>query len=121
MIWSTGDFIFGGFSDKPWKFSGNKWCKSDKDLLFSLNIISKKVVTTKIQIIQEICSNVTDNCIFYGLTFVYDIYIYSDSNKNRISFTDIGFAYEIPPRQKKTFLAGYEYFKVSEIELFQII
>ena len=39
VIWSTGGFIFGGFSDKPWKSPGNKWCKSDKDLLFSLNSI----------------------------------------------------------------------------------
>ena len=58
VIWSTGSFIFSGFSDKPWTFSGNKWCKSDKDLLFSLNIISKEVGTTKIHIIQNMCSNV---------------------------------------------------------------
>ena len=33
VIQITGGFIFGGFSDKPWTFSGKKWCKSDKYLL----------------------------------------------------------------------------------------
>ena len=67
------------------------------------------------------CYNVMEHCVLYGTDFLYDIYIDSDSNENRSLFTDIGFAYEIPHRQTKTFLAGYEYFKVSEIELFQII
>ena len=57
VIWSSGGFIFGGFSDKSWT-SIHKWCKSDKYLLFSLNIISKEVGTTKINIIQDMCSNV---------------------------------------------------------------
>ena len=54
-----------------------------------------------------------EHWILYGPTFVYELYINSDSNENRSSFTDIGFAYEIPPRQTKMFLDGSEYFKVS--------
>ena len=59
------------------------------------------------------CYNSMEHWILYGPTFVYELYINSDSNENRSSFTDIGFAYEIPPRQTKTFLDGSEYFKVS--------
>ena len=80
VIRSNGGFIFGGFSDKPWTSSGNKWCKSDRYLLLSFNIISNKVVTTKIHIIQDMCSNVMDHCIVYGPTFVDYLYIDIYSN-----------------------------------------
>ena len=75
-----------------------KLSKSDKDFLLSLNITSNKVGTTKIRISQYMWYNSTEHCIYYGPTFGYDIYIDSDANENRSSFTDLGFAYEISPR-----------------------
>ena len=67
------------------------------------------------------CYNDTEHWISYGPTFGYDLYIYNYANKNKSSFTDIGFSYEIPPRQPKIFLSESKYFKVLDNELFHII
>ena len=50
----------------------------------------------------------------------HDFFIYSDANNNRNSNSKLGYSYEIPPGQTKSFF-GSNNFKVSEIEVFQII
>ena len=49
------------------------------------------------------------------------LYISSDANNNSDSSSNIGHTYELPPGQTNTFLGGSNNFKVSDIEVFQII
>ena len=122
VIRSSDGFIFGGFADKPW-ISSDEYCKSDKAFLLSLKSTSNEVGMAKIRIKQNMCSNTMFHSSSYGpiLGGVYEICIYSDSNNNIRSESIIGNTYEIPPGQTDTFLVGSNNFKVSEIEVFQII
>ena len=56
-----------------------------------------------------------------GFGGIIDLNTDSDANNKINSFSRLGNTYEIPPGQTNTFLVGSEYFKVSEIEVFQII
>ena len=70
---------------------------------------------------QNQCSHAMYHSSYYGPSFGNDIDIVSDANNNIRSSSNIGHTYEIPPGQTKTFLVGSNNFKVSEIEVFQII
>ena len=127
VIRSSDGFIFGGFADKPWT-SANKWCESDKSFLFSLKSPSNEVGTAKMRIMQNMCSyamlhHSSLGPIFGGVPFGggRDFCIYSDANNNSNSSSNLGHTYEIPPGQTNIFLVGSKNFKVSEIEVFQII
>ena len=50
-----------------------------------------------------------------------DIYISSDANNNTNSDYILGSFYELPPGHTRTFLVGSNYFKVSDMEVFQVI
>ena len=123
MIWSSGGFIFGGFADKSWKSSAGVWCESDKAFLFSLKIQSNEVGTAKMCINQNMCSSAMCHSFSSGPMFGggYDFCIYSDANNNSDSSSNLGCTYEIPPGQTDTCFVGSRKFKVSEIEVFQII
>jgi len=122
VIRSSDGFIFGGFADKPWTSSGGVYCESDKAFLFSLKSPSSEVGLTKIGIKQNMCSNAMYHKSSYGPTFGgNDFYIASDANNNSSSSSILGHTYELPPGQTNTFLVGSKNFKVSEIEVFQII
>ena len=123
VIRSTGGFIFGGFADKPWKSSAGVWCESDKAFLFSLKSPSNEVGTAKMRIKQNMCSYAIYHNSSYGPTFGggHDFRIARDANNNSNSHSNLGHTYEIPPGQTNTFLVGSMHFKVSEIEVFQII
>ena len=84
MIRSTGGFIFGGFSDKPWTFV-HSYCKSDKAFLFSFKIPSNEVGMEKMLIKQNMCSNDMFHFSVYGPIFRGgpDFCISSDDNNNR--------------------------------------
>ena len=65
---------------------------------------------------------------FFGLIFGggHDLYIFSDSNTNTTSYSNLGFTYQHPnyqykSAQAKSFLAGSYKFSTSEIEVFQVI
>ena len=72
---------------------------------------------------QTHCSYAMHHWYFYGPTFggSHDFHIASDANNNSSSYSYLGDTYELPPGQINTFLVGSNYFKVSEIEVFQII
>ena len=72
---------------------------------------------------QDKCSSALYHIYYYGPIFGsgYDFYISKDANINSTSYSYIGYFYELPPGQTKTFLVGSNDFKVSEIEVFQII
>ena len=122
VIRSSDGFIFGGFADKSWT-SANKYCDSDKSFLFSLKSPSNEVGTAKMRIKQNTYSNAICHGPSYGPTFGggHDLYIASDANKNNTSITNFGHTYELPPGQTREFLVGSNNFKVSEIEVFQVI
>ena len=122
MIRNSDGFIFGGFADKSWE-SSFEWCKSDKAFLFSLKSPSNEVGPTKMSIKQTQCSYAMHHISTYGPIFGNgnDFLIYSDANNNSNSHSNLGYTYEIPPGQTNTFLVGSTHFKVSEIEVFQII
>ena len=118
---STKYIIFGGFADKPWKSSRGVCCESNKAFLFSLKGPSSEVGLTKMRINQSECLLAMFHWSSYGPIFGNDLFISSDANGNSDSCSNIGNTYELPPGQTNTFLVGTEYFKVSEIEVFQII
>ena len=122
VIRSSGGFIFGGFADKSWKSSG-AWCESDKDFLFSLKSPSPEVGPTKMRIKQNRCSVPMYHDSSFGPTFGggNDFHIANDANNNSRSYSILGHTYELPPGQTNTFLVGSNNFKVSDIEVFQII
>ena len=122
VIRSSDGFIFGGFADKPWKSSGG-YCKYDKAFLFSLKSPSNEVGPTKISINQNMCSYAMYHDSSLGPTFGggLDFGIAKYANKNSKSYSNLGHTYEIPPGQINTFLVGSKNFKVSEIEVFQVI
>ena len=122
VIRSSDGFIFGGFADKSWTSSGI-YCESDKSFLFSLKSPSNEVGTAKMRIIQNQCSYAMFHHSSYGPIFGcgYDLCIKSDANNNSNSKSNLGHTYEIPPGQTDTFLVGSKNFKVSEIEVFQVI
>ena len=122
MIRSTGGFIFGGFADKPWT-STDKYFESDKAFLFSLKSPSNEVGLTKMRIKQNMCCAALGHSSYYGLTFGggHDLCIESDTNNNSTSSSYLGQTYEIPHGQTNTFWVGSKYFKVSDIEVFQVI
>ena len=80
VIQSTGGFIFGGFSDKPWTSSG-KYCKSDKYFLFYLKSWSNEVGPKKIRMKQNICSSAIFHSPSYGTNFGggHDLYTANDA------------------------------------------
>ena len=122
MIRSSDGLIFSGFADNSWT-SSNEFCKSKKTFLFSLKSQSNEVGITKMHINQDKCSSAMYHISFYRPRFGggYEFYIANDANNKSSSYSYLGYFYEIPPGNTKTFLVGYTYFKVSEIEVFQII
>ena len=121
VIRSSDGFIFGGFADKPWKSSAGVWCESDKAFLFSLKSPSSEVGPTKMSIKQSECANAMYHDSSLGPNFGNDIHIANDANRNSNSSTNLGNTYELPSGQTDKFLVGSKNFKVSEIEVFQII
>jgi hypothetical protein len=110
-------YIFGGFTSINWNSSFLP--KSDPNaFLFSLtnrdNIPSKmKQINTKHSIF---CFSV------YGPIFGsgHDLYICNSANTRAGSFSKLGHSYQHPqPSEGKSYLAGSEYFQLSEIEVFK--
>ena len=122
VIQINDGFIFGGLYDKPWTSYGG-YCKSDKAFLFSLNSPSNEVEQSKICINQNMCSNDICHRSSYGQIFGggHDFYISNYVNNNKNPYYYVRHTYEIPTGQTKTLLAGSRNFKVSDIEVFQII
>ena len=93
--------------------------------MFSLKSPSDEVGPTKIRIKPNMCSNAMYHNSSFGPTFGggRDFRIASDANNNSnsCSYSILGYTYELPPGQTNTFLVGSKNFKVSEIEVFQII
>jgi hypothetical protein len=124
---ATSDFIFGGYTEQFWNPYSRGGFRTDKNaFLFSLtnkdNFPCKMRVKNPEEAIYCYAS--------YGPAFGFnscDLYISNMSNSNSISNSvDLGRTYEPPgssytpgSNEAKCFLAGSEWFQVSEIEVFQ--
>jgi len=114
--------VFGGFTEQEWHSRGD-YVTDPKAFLFSL-------VNKEEKPFKALCSNEGENAIYcdsdYGPCFGGDgdyIFIDSDSNINKESFCDFGFAYKHPDYLKvtdkaKNILAGSYNFETVEIEVY---
>ncbi len=125
VIKTTNGYVFGGFTEQAWHSNGG-WIKDPNAFIFSLINKDKKPF-------RVMCSNEGEEAIFcYSLrgpsfggdgTYETDISIEDDSDVNRHSYSDFGHSYkhsDYPEKANKanTVLAGSNYFKTVEIEVF---
>ena len=124
MIRSRDGVIFGKLSDKSWT-SSRGYCDYYKAFLLSFKSPSSEVRLPKMSINQDTCHNAMLEYSSYGTASRWfsgsDFYIYTGANNTSKSSSDLGNNYQIPPIQTDTFLVGSKQFKVSDIEVFQII
>ena len=117
IIKSENGNVFGGFTEKSW--SSKYGYRSDKNaFIFSLINLDNKPL--KMKCIKSEYAFYGRGNIQFGL---YDIVIASKSNQNTDSKTNLGNCYYHPDYaftsvEANSFLAGSEYFQVSEIEIF---
>ena len=91
--------------------------------MFSLKSPSNEPAPKNMLIMRNKCSSAMSYWSSFGTSFGYghDLRILSDANKKSEAYSNLGRTYDVPPGQTNTFLAGSNNFKVSEIEVFQII
>jgi hypothetical protein len=110
-------YIFGGFTSVNWNSS--EYYKSDPNaFLFSLTNRDNQPCK-----MRQILTNKSILChSIYGPTFGggHDIFICDSSNTSAGSYSKLGHSYQHPqPSQGGSFLAGSEFFLLSEIEVYQ--
>jgi len=124
IIKSLNGNVFGGYTEKSWGSSINDEhgvYKYDPNA-FIFSLINKENKPLKMKCIQP------DTAIYcstrYGPYFgVSDLEINDNSNVNIESYANLGYSYEHPDYEYRSdeadsFLAGSNYFQVSEIEVF---
>ncbi len=124
IIKSTNGNIFGGFTTQNW-FTNYPQFKSDSSAyIFSLINLNNNPSKFKIK------PNSASNAIFVSPTigptfgFGFDIFIATQSNKAKASWSVLGSTYQLPLNfpvgSVTTFLAGTPYFQTSEVEVYLI-
>ena len=116
-------FIFGGFTSVAWDVSDQR--KSDPNaFLFSLTNKDNKPCKMSIDPNEHryaiCCDSKCGPCFGGGC----DICIFPNANANTNSYSNLGHTYKHPQYEKETnkaksFLAGSQYFQLSEIEVYQ--
>jgi hypothetical protein len=131
LVKSTSGFIFGGFSDKSWRVTtpGSIWKCSTRAFLFSF-VSPSGYGPVKLPLRDDCdqpCAELYCGCYSTcGPTFrnkyeFADLRIGNNSNTEDACCSHLGKRYFLPPGQiSETFLAGSEYFKVAEIEVFSV-
>ncbi|PFX11604.1 uncharacterized protein LOC111319474 [Stylophora pistillata] len=119
-IVKSGNYIFGGFSEKSWDSSG-RWFRCSQAFLFSM-VNTNGLGPTKLQLFDnhEHAIYCETSC---GPTFGegHDLYISGDANVNSSSFACLGNSYQCPTGQvAETFLAGSGNFTVTDYEVFEL-
>jgi hypothetical protein len=115
LIQTSEGNIFGGYTDVGWNNSGS--VKDEKAFLFSL-VNPSKNFPLKSKIKNGGQSAIYDNSS-YGPVFGsgHDIKIYSNSNRNNVSYVNCCSSYDFP---NQFYLNGKKNFQVSEIEVWGI-
>ena len=116
---STDGYVFGGYTDISLDGTGNHR-SSSKYFLYSLSSLSG-LGPVKMPISNHhraIYGNASDGPIF-GVG--YDLYISSNANKNKTSYSNAGHTYKLPSNvTDPSFLNGTKNFQVDEYEVFQV-
>jgi hypothetical protein len=121
IIKTTNGSIFGGFREKTWP-SLDRLELDPNSFIFSLINQDSNPIKMKISRMDNFYSK-----LFYnGPTFGDDFCIESQSNLDPKSFSNLGRDYKHPTYdygtdEAKCFLAGSDFFQVSEIEIFKAI
>lgn len=121
----VGNFIFGGYTDQPWRSGVSQYVTSTRSFLFSLFNV-RGFAPVKMTVFQH-----SKNAVYersdYGPTFGggHDLHIRDQANQHTGSYTNLGHTYNPPSgtiygkNTAQTFLAGnYNSFLVSDIEVF---
>ncbi len=116
-------YIFGGFTTSGW-YNSNKFISDSKAFIFSLTNKDDKPCIMNIDPNQR--QYATYGGPEFGPTFGHgsDIDIRGNPNTEKRSFSKLGSTYNHPRYTKgsneiHSFLAGSEYFQLSEIEVYQ--
>lgn len=121
IIQTTLSFVFGGYTSKEWSSKGG-WNYDEDAVIFSMFNSDKEPIAMKcVQPQYAIYCN-----SFYGPTFGggHSIYVASNSNRNILSHSNIGYTYKHPSIEYDTdkarsFMAGSYHFQTTEIEVFK--
>ena len=121
-ILKANGFIFGGFTSVTWE-SSDKYKSDPNAFLFSLTNKDKKPCKMEINPNKQQYAILCSFCfgpIFGG----QDIQICSNSNTNISSYSILGSVFKHPQyvagtNEANYFLAGSQYFQLSEIEVYQ--
>jgi hypothetical protein len=129
VIKTTKGFIFGGYTQTPWKNLyknrcefGYFWCVPDREA-FIFSLINRDNKPIKMNVADA--ENAVTYASWGGPNFgASDFCIANNSNLNSESFSNLGSVYQHPTylhgsQQAKCFLAGSSQFQVLEIEVFQ--
>jgi len=116
-----GSNIFGAYTNVSWE-SAHKWKHDSSAFIFSLT--NKDNAPCKIKTKDGAYSiGCSSSC---GPTFGFgiDLCIANNANLTKSSYSDLGLTYRHPvydykSDESKSFLAGSEYFQLSEIEVYQ--
>jgi hypothetical protein len=122
IVKSTEGYIFGGYSDQSWKSYGGCWKSSSRAFLFSIvnpaGLAPMKLPLTGERNNAAVYCYPTCGPLFGG---GHDLCIHDNCNTVKKSYSLLGRSYTLPPGQdRKTFLAGSQYFRVAEIEVFAV-
>jgi len=118
-------FLFGGFATVSWESQDN-WPKNKSDpnaFIFSLTNKVKQPRKIKTSNRKYSISCYSQAGPIFGGNFVghFDIYIADNADTSTKSFSNMNFTNKLRRHsyEKKTFLAGSEYFLLDEIEVYQ--
>ena len=110
--------IFGGYTEQSWAHGSLKFDRN----AFILSLINQLNRPLKIKCEKSgiAIMSLNDNGPIFG---VRDILISNESNTNKHSYSNLGRSFIHPDyshgsNEAKSFLAGSEYFQVSEIEVY---
>jgi hypothetical protein len=123
IVKSTEGCIFGGYSDQSWESRGFGYYKSSsRAFLFSMvnpaGLAPMKLPLTGKRNYKALCCYSLNGPMFDLLS---DLAIRDKCNTEKNSFSRLGLTYTLPPDQDgRTFLAGSDFFRVAEIEVFAV-
>ncbi|CDW78662.1 tldc domain-containing protein [Stylonychia lemnae] len=121
FIMSHQGNVFGGYTSVSWTSPAKNTNYPDKDsFLFQLNL------NKLYQKVGSLDFAVQHNTKFLMVFGSGDMLISDECNKNSESYSELGYTYELEKdiessnKQKLQYLAGTDYFKVIEIEVYQV-
>ena len=122
IVKTTNGYIFGGYTTVAWETSGN--FKPDANA-FLFTLVNPENKPLKLKISQNLAHSIYCNS-GYGPTFGggHDLRIYSNSNLNQDSYSNLGHTYQsngyvYGSTQAKNLLAGSYNFQSLEIEVYE--